>query len=180
MRKQILLTLGFASILAIFLSANIWLDQILVKPFANQTQLDELIGNPSIQNQQFEEITKQQRTLVHVKQSLCLCNAYSNTHIQTLNVLADQSLIQVIDVSLDALTQLQQSVQWQTLLALVPSTPATVLINSQGKIEYIGPYSSGLTCNSGNSFIEGFLSQPEGDLPIANWINTGCYCNTDS
>tara|TARA_B110000881_G_C18308004_1_gene380480 strand:+ start:15 stop:557 length:543 start_codon:yes stop_codon:yes gene_type:complete len=179
MHKKIILSLLFTLFLAVFLSANIWLENILIKPFATDTQLETLITNQNVSNQTFHNISQQQRTLVHVTQSFCICSAYSSTHIQTLNALAEGQSIAVIDVALDALTANQQNDEWQNLIELIPSTPATILINSKGKIEYIGPYSSGLTCNSGNSFIERFLTQPEGDLAIANWINTGCYCTTD-
>ncbi|MCJ8314207.1 MAG: hypothetical protein HRU38_18820 [Saccharospirillaceae bacterium] len=178
MRKKLILSIVAILCLSLFLSANILLENILIKPFATDAQLEQLLSNQHVSNQTFQKISKQQRTLVHVTQSFCICNAYSSTHIQTLNTLAQNQSIKVIDVVLDSLSKNQQHEQWQRLIALVPSTPATILLNSNGKIEYIGPYSSGLTCNSGNSFIERFLTQPQGDLPIANWINTGCYCST--
>jgi len=177
MRKQVAITSIFVVCLLVFLSANIWLENFLIKPFATDKQLESLLSNQDIESSTFSSMTQHKRTLIHITQSFCLCNAYSSSHIQTLNTLADKNNVAVRHVSLDKLTNEQQHApQWKTLIDLIPSTPSTVLLNSKGKIEYIGPYSSGLTCNSENSFIEQFLKQPEGDFTVANWVNNGCYC----
>ncbi|BCE01857.1 DUF6436 domain-containing protein [Marinicellulosiphila megalodicopiae] len=178
MTKQILLSVGFVILLGLIVSANFLLEKYsLVKPFASDETINTLLANQAQTKQSFSGISQSSRTLIHINQPWCICNSFTSSHVLNLDKLATAQSIKTINVELGELSADQQSKDWQNLLSLIPSTPATVLLNDSGNIEYIGPYSSGLTCNSGNSFIEQFLKQEQSDKTIANWISTGCYCS---
>ncbi|WP_122664042.1 DUF6436 domain-containing protein [Pseudomonas viridiflava] len=60
----------------------------------------------------------------------------------------------------------------------ISASPAVAIWDRDGRLAYFGPYSEGLTCNSGNSFIEPILQAlTEGRAVNAtHTMAVGCYC----
>ncbi|MEX5594602.1 DUF6436 domain-containing protein [Pseudomonas orientalis] len=61
----------------------------------------------------------------------------------------------------------------------VPASPAVGIWDRTGKLAYFGPYSEGLTCNAGNSFIEPILKalQAGREINATHTLAVGCYCS---
>lgn len=61
----------------------------------------------------------------------------------------------------------------------LPSSPAVAIWDRQGRLAYFGPYSSGFTCNSSNSFIEPVLEAVLAGRSVsaANSMAVGCFCD---
>ncbi|WP_338483655.1 DUF6436 domain-containing protein [Pseudomonas trivialis] len=64
----------------------------------------------------------------------------------------------------------------------IPASPAVGIWDHSGKLAYFGPYSEGLTCNAGNSFIEPILQALEGgrEVNATHTLAVGCYCSWSS
>jgi hypothetical protein len=64
----------------------------------------------------------------------------------------------------------------------IPASPAVAIWDQNGKLAYFGPYSEGLTCNSGNSFIEPILQALTTGRPVeaTHTMAVGCYCGWGS
>lgn len=64
----------------------------------------------------------------------------------------------------------------------VPASPAVGIWDRSGALAYFGPYSEGLTCNFGNSFIEPILQALEDGRQVnaTHTLSAGCYCQWHS
>lgn len=60
----------------------------------------------------------------------------------------------------------------------VPSTPAILLLNSNGELAYFGPYHQAGICNSENSYLEPVLDALVNGEPVSiiNTLVEGCFC----
>lgn len=113
-------------------------------------------------------------TVVHIKSADCQCNWRAQSHITDLTGQAEQQGLQVRYLSLEASDELQR---W------LPATPAVILLNAQGELAYIGPYSAGAFCSSASSFVETLLPALTESSAPGGWVNTqsrGCYCSTSA
>jgi hypothetical protein len=63
--------------------------------------------------------------------------------------------------------------------AQLPASPAVAIWDRGGKLAYFGPYSSGVTCNSSNSFIEPILEALAAGRVVnaSNNLAVGCFCD---
>ena len=144
---------------------------LMVKPFANADQWQ--------QSQRFflqQKPLSQKATIYHLQDSQCTCTFFSKKHIKLLDEQAQQGLIdtRLIDVQQQNLTQNEQQIIKQ-----VPSLPAVVLADAFGQWRYVGPYSTGLTCSLGNSFVESVLASlklPTNSNLWLNFFSEGCFC----
>ncbi|WP_286974672.1 DUF6436 domain-containing protein [Pseudomonas sp.] len=61
----------------------------------------------------------------------------------------------------------------------LPASPAVAIWDREGKLAYFGPYSSGITCNSSNSFIEPILNALMDGRKVhaSNNMAVGCFCD---
>lgn len=112
------------------------------------------------------KISEQSRLTIIVDED-CGCTLRAEDHIQQLAALAgEENLL------------LQHLASNEMLSAVVPNTPAAVLLSKQGELVYAGPLSEGIACSTGSGFVEaaitnlqkGFNSQ----LKITD--SKGCYC----
>ncbi|MFS0825388.1 DUF6436 domain-containing protein [Pseudomonas phoenicis] len=62
--------------------------------------------------------------------------------------------------------------------ATLPASPAVAIWDRQGALVYVGPYSEGAVCTSGNSFIEPILTALHAGRSVSatNTLAVGCYC----
>jgi hypothetical protein len=61
----------------------------------------------------------------------------------------------------------------------LPSVPAIIIYNEASELIYVGPYSTGYLCTTGNGLVEALIpkmSQPESE-PVVMSLARGCYCN---
>lgn len=60
----------------------------------------------------------------------------------------------------------------------VPSTPAILLLDRDGKLAYFGPYHQAGICNSENSYLEPVLASLNAGEPVSilNTLVEGCFC----
>ena len=61
----------------------------------------------------------------------------------------------------------------------LPASPAVAIWDRQGRLAYFGPYSSGFSCTSSNSFIEPVLDAllQERKVTADNTLASGCFCD---
>ncbi|AFU99186.1 DUF6436 domain-containing protein [Simiduia agarivorans] len=105
-----------------------------------------------------------QVTLVHLGRPDCFCNRFNDPHRQEI-----QAHYQPLGVHFAA-------------PALAPdlpvSTPAVALLDTQGQLRYIGPYSDSLLCSIGDGLVEPLLDQLlAGAAPdMLHTTGVGCFC----
>ncbi|MBE1301935.1 MAG: hypothetical protein GJ680_18770 [Alteromonadaceae bacterium] len=112
--------------------------------------------------------------IVHFSDQECWCQFVGETHIASVVELAKNSGLQNHKIEK---AQMSSSVS-----KLIPSFPAVALFNAEGRLAYLGPYSSGIYCSVGNGMIEPFIKK------ISNAPNSaaipmdaeGCYCKNES
>ncbi|WJG09760.1 DUF6436 domain-containing protein [Aliiglaciecola sp. LCG003] len=109
-------------------------------------------------------------SVFHIQAQGCACNNVSQSHIRSLNQNLQRNDYQIRNVSPDNVAQLS---------AIIPSAPAIVVFDQQGKLSYLGPYSSGLLCGSRNSLIDSIIDKIVTNKHLGATIisqSEGCYC----
>jgi hypothetical protein len=64
----------------------------------------------------------------------------------------------------------------QGLSSILTSTPAIAVFDDLGNLSYLGPYSTGIGCLSGNGTVEPYLDVKSTMGAIVPLESTGCYC----
>ena len=113
-------------------------------------------------------------SMVHWQSERCICNKYSESHIQNLTEQHETFLhIRVNSKELSLLDQ-----ESAILSQYVPATPAVMIFDNVGNLAYFGPYSGGAVCGSGEDFVASTVNAlDKGVNP--SWINqesVGCLC----
>ncbi|RMQ45657.1 hypothetical protein ALQ04_03151 [Pseudomonas cichorii] len=162
--------------------AHDWFQNRYVRPFSDQTALfsgenlslpPELAGPGRIR-------------LVHFRDPACPCNVGNQQHLNELiEHFGSDNGVDFYVVQKPG-TPAAASGTPEALKALsnlpgaerITASPAVAIWDRTGKLAYFGPYSEGLTCNSGNSFIEPILNVLiEGrSVNTTNTMAVGCYC----
>lgn len=128
----------------------------------DQTFVDSLKG----------DVGNLQSTVVHFEMDDCQCNQIAAEHKASVALLATEQYYtnKVIKVS-----QFPSVTQW------LPSVPAVAVIEDDGRLAYLGPYSAGYSCSAGNGIVERYIEvkpQKMNNLPASIVTDTlGCYCN---
>lgn len=125
-------------------------------------------------------------TLVHLWDPACPCNAGNQAHLAELmqtygargvafHVLQKPGSTGRLPNALAAL----QPLPWLTGAEQLPASPAVAIWDSADRLAYFGPYSAGLTCNSGNSFIEPVIEALLAGRAVrnSNTLAVGCFCD---
>jgi thioredoxin-related protein len=121
----------------------------------------------------FKNIAKENKKVVfHLFNKNCLCRYMSKSHIRKLDTLfsSNQFEIHQLDIT-----------QYPEIAFAVPSTPAIVMFDEEGKLGYLGPYSSGYFCNPNTSLIETIATSIIDNRHLGSTIiseSKGCYCKT--
>lgn len=180
-RKTLVIILLLALWAAAMLAAWRWYEARYLRSFSEQSALfyggqlrlpDELAGPGPIR-------------LVHFWDPACPCNVGNQQHLAELIAHYSPQGVSFyavqkpgskgqLPVALGAL---------QTLPGLhgseqIPASPAVAIWDRSGKLAYFGPYSSGATCNSSNSFIEPILAALTAgrEVSASNNMAVGCFC----
>lgn len=109
-----------------------------------------------------------QVTVVHFVDPDCPCSKYSAPHIQALEQKWNS-------VDFKTVTEGGSDEMNRMLEAFVPASPAVAMWNSQGELQFFGPYTAGEFCGEG----EDLLSKALGSPGEGQWLNqeaVGCFC----
>ena len=109
-------------------------------------------------------------TVFHFSAADCDCSSVAQEHVGSVSALAESNQYknQNITLTID-----------EPLAQYIPSTPAVAVVNSNGKLSYLGPYSAGYSCSVGSGIVERFIANKAGITPGATIVTDtlGCYCN---
>ncbi len=181
-RKIIIASIAAVAVIIALLSAFLWFEARYLRAFSERTAVftgtdirlpAEIAGPGPIR-------------LVHFWDPACPCNVGNQQHLAELvEHFAPQGVefyaVQKpgtngnLPETLSALKPLPQLPGNEKL----PASPAVAIWDRTGKLAYFGPYSSGLTCNSSNSFIEPILNAlVDGrSVSASNNMAVGCFCD---
>lgn len=118
-----------------------------------------------------DKLGQLQNTGVHIQAEGCPCNLANNKHVARLDKQFDQLSFKTVKLSEE---------QADLPPHFLPSTPALILFNGEGKLRYFGPYSSGYFCNSANSLVDSILDKVAKNVQRTPFIvsdSMGCYCH---
>lgn len=180
--KIIIASIAVVAVIVALWSAFLWFEARYLRAFSERTAIftgadirlpPDIAGPGPIR-------------LVHFWDPACPCNVGNQQHLAELvehfavqgvafyAVQKPGSSGQLPD-TLKALKPLEQLPGSEKL----PASPAVAIWDRAGNLAYFGPYSSGLTCNSSNSFIEPILEAlAEGrSVSASNNMAVGCFCD---
>lgn len=182
MRKTLLIVLLLALWGLAMLAAWRWYEARYLRSFSEQTALfygeqlrlpDELAGPGPIR-------------LVHFWDPACPCNVGNQQHLAELIAHYGPRDVQFYAVQKPGSKgQLPATLSGLKNLSgfdgseQLPASPAVAIWDGSGKLAYFGPYSSGATCNSSNSFIEPILEALAAgrEVSASNNLAVGCFCD---
>lgn len=103
-------------------------------------------------------------SVIHLGRPDCFCNRFNEPHRQEI-----QAHYQPLGVYFVAPELTDE---------LPVSTPAVALLDPQGQLRYIGPYSDSLLCSIGDGLVEPLLDQLlAGGIPdMLHTTGVGCFC----
>lgn len=137
-------------------------EQYLQEQFPDYRELDQQLSVAF-------NSTDRQKALFVITSDGCRCNRFIWSHVDDLkHELSERT--EFIHLELSELPDTAQ--------ALIPSTPAAVIVNQNEQLEYFGPLNSGLRCTSESSYIETVLKADLSSQSQLNLISRGCYCPT--
>lgn len=102
-----------------------------------------------------------------VSEDDCLCQLVASRHIQEVKEKAAGLGKTNITVNIKDILGLN---------AILSSTPAIAIFDDKGNLAYLGPYSTGIGCVSGNGTVEPYLDSKATLGAIMPLEATGCYC----
>jgi len=112
-----------------------------------------------------------QTTFYHFVDEACTCTRFSLPHILDLaKRYPDVKHVRI---------QARGSVVPKALNQFSVASPAIAIVNASGKLNYYGPYSSGLVCTEGEDLVARVLASMESDASF-QWLNVlgyGCFCD---
>lgn len=184
-RKIIIASIATLAVIIALWSAFLWFEARYLRPFSERTAIftgadialpAEIAGPGPIR-------------LVHFWDPACPCNVGNQQHLSELvehfaplgvafYAVQKPGSSGHLPETLSTLKPLQQLPGGEKL----PASPAVAIWDSAGKLAYFGPYSSGLTCNSSNSFIEPILNALVSGRSVnaSNNMAVGCFCDWKS
>ena len=106
--------------------------------------------------------------VVHItSKSDCLCQLTASRHIKS------------VKAAVEYMGKKNETVYIENIIGLsniLTSTPAIAVFDDQGKLSYLGPYSTGIGCLSSNGTVEPYLASKNTLGAIIPSDSTGCYC----
>ena len=106
----------------------------------------------------------------HISDSDCFCQMVAGAHIADVKQLVDNASMENIAISLSEQPDIEH---------FLPSVPAIIIYNEASELIYVGPYSTGYLCTTGNGLVEALIpkmSEPVSE-PVVMSLARGCYCN---
>jgi hypothetical protein len=113
--------------------------------------------------------TSLNNVVVHItSNNNCLCQLTATRHIKSVKDAAEYIGKRNETVYIENI---------QGLSNILTSTPAVAVFDDLGNLSYLGPYSTGIGCLSGNGTVEPYLDVKSTLGAIVPLESTGCYCN---
>ena len=111
-------------------------------------------------------------TVVHFIDEACPCSRFSESHVVRLEDRFDDT------AAFFRWPKVPAELKDTEIDISVPASPAVAIWDSEGKLAYLGPYSSGIFCGEGEDFVSATLtSLLEGNVPYLNEHDAlGCFC----
>ncbi len=115
-------------------------------------------------------------TLVHFRDVACPCARFNAPHVADIADRYRQQGLHLITVdATDTRGVAGRLAAWLP----VPSSPAALVVDAEGRIAYFGPYSAGAGCFTGSgTYVERAIERALAGPTKAqmNLFNVGCYC----
>lgn len=109
------------------------------------------------------------KTVVHIiSEDDCLCQLTASRHIHEVKDKVSRFGNTNITVNVEDIPGLGD---------ILSSTPAIAVFDLEGSLAYLGPYSTGIGCLSGNGTVEPYLDRKATLGAIIPLEATGCYCS---
>ncbi len=106
----------------------------------------------------------------HISDENCFCQMIAGAHISDVSDIVVEETMENVSVALDEVPEIAD---------YLPSVPAIILYNDREQLLYIGPYSTGYLCTTGNGLVEDLI--PRMNEPVERSVvmslARGCYCN---
>jgi hypothetical protein len=107
--------------------------------------------------------------VVHItSNSDCLCQLTASRHIKSVKDAVEHLGKRNETLYIEDITGLS---------SIITSTPAIAVFDDQGKLSYLGPYSTGIGCLSSNGTVEPYLASKRTLGAIIPLESSGCYCH---
>ena len=154
LRQIVAVTCALAVLLFSALYATYWFHHRYVG-WLVQAVPDALAYRASWQQQLDRVPGLQHPAVIHYLPNECLCRVLSIKHAQQLTQKAKSGGFQVFQLNSED-TNLGQPLQLAQVES--PLSPQILITQPNGNIAYVGAYSDGIRCNTGNSLVDDFLS----------------------
>ncbi|NTS77564.1 hypothetical protein HR060_11885 [Catenovulum sp. SM1970] len=123
------------------------------------------------------QLTTNTNILIHITNSSCQCERFSQGYIQSVNQQAEFSTYQklIIDLSSNSLPALLV----HQLKNIVPATPAALVWSAYHQsVAFIGPHTAGLVCGKGESNLSvvNFSLKHQINPEYFPFEQLGCFC----
>lgn len=109
--------------------------------------------------------------VLHIEDPRCPCQVVLARHRKVVSDIAVSKKMTQHAVSYQALSA--------KLKSIIPSTPAVIVLDAEGRPAYLGPYGEGVSCTAGDSMVEGYMgiAPPRNQGTAIPFEAKGCYCN---
>lgn len=154
----------------------LWLTEDKIKSFDPDDQMYSSLMSGKLERDMLslvDKVTMNEGGLIlHFIDDSCFCQDIASKHIHSVMRFAENEGYRNHIIRVDELPHVKE---------MLPSFPATAVINGNGKVVYVGAYSSGIFCSEGNGIVENFIRNGI-SLPKFTQISSdaeGCYCNNN-
>ena len=157
-KQYIVSFVGVSILLAISLWASIWFNQTHIG------WLIESVPNSFEFSQQWQSRINQlsgveHPAIVHFLPDDCLCRVLASKHAGQISETATQSGFNVYQLGS---SNIEFATEIRDFVAIDHDiSPIIAITHESGDIAYVGAYSDGVRCNTGNSMVESFLKSPD-------------------
>jgi len=105
-------------------------------------------------------------TIIHFTSKGCDCTQFSDEHKQQIDTQGIKDSFRVINIELAP-------------GAIIPSTPAILIVDKLGELMYLGPYSKGLSCSKTAGYVELVMNNYQQGFNTRLVVSQaqGCYCH---
>ena len=113
--------------------------------------------------------TSTKNMVVHMYDDFtCICQLASSAHIAAVKSLVTDAGKSNVAVNMS---------DFPSLADIVPSVPSVAIFDGDGQLSYLGPYSTGIGCFTGNGTVEPYIDTTTTIGAVIPFDANGCYCN---
>lgn len=149
-----------------------------------ESALISAVSAPVVHARKVESLNIAEGKIFHITQGECYCEWLAQSHKNNLDKWSTENAFSSYEVNLN---------QHPNLRKFIPSTPAVLAVDDQGRLIYFGPYSRGSGCFASSGMIDERLKEWQAqqtgtvssalfnEMNLGAMIDTdasGCYCQT--